>query len=163
MHNGVFESLEEVIEFYDAGGGDHPGKSPLLKPLNLTDDEKWDLLEFLESMSGDEIRMTPPELPPYEPTKVAAFSELGRSIAQRQPTNVAVFSELGHSTAQRHPTKVAVFSELGRSIAQRHPTKVAVFSELGRSIAQRHPTKVAAFSELGHSTAQRQPTTGENP
>ena len=65
MHNGVFETLEEVIDFYDQGGGDSPNKSPLLKPLGLTEDEKWDLLEFLESMSGDEIRMTPPELPKY--------------------------------------------------------------------------------------------------
>ena len=69
MHNGVFETLEEVIEFYDQGGGDseHGEKSPLLRPLNLTEDEKWDLLEFLESLSGDEIRMTPPELPAYKP------------------------------------------------------------------------------------------------
>ncbi len=74
MHNGVFETLEDVIEFYDAGGGDQAGNSPLLRPLNLTEDEKWDLLEFLESMSGDEIRMTPPELPAYEPTKVAVAS-----------------------------------------------------------------------------------------
>ncbi|MGB7347848.1 MAG: cytochrome c peroxidase [Pirellulaceae bacterium] len=65
MHNGVFETLEEVIEFYDAGGGDVAGKSEMLKPLGLSEDEKWDLLEFLESMSGDEIRMTPPELPKY--------------------------------------------------------------------------------------------------
>ena len=68
MHNGVLETLEDVIEFYDQGGGDSKAKSPLLKPLNLTEDEKWDLLEFLESMSGDEIRMLPPELPKYAET-----------------------------------------------------------------------------------------------
>ena len=65
MHNGVLETLEDVIEFYDQGGGDSDGKSPLLKPLGLTEDEKLDLLDFLESMSGDEIRITPPELPKY--------------------------------------------------------------------------------------------------
>jgi cytochrome c peroxidase len=67
MHNGVFETLEEVIDFYDQGGGDAESKSPLLKPLDLTEDEKWDLLEFLESMSGEEVRITPPELPKYQP------------------------------------------------------------------------------------------------
>lgn len=66
MHNGVFETLDEVIEFYDSGGGDDENRSDLLKPLNLTEDEKWDLLEFLESMSGTEVRMVPPELPDYE-------------------------------------------------------------------------------------------------
>ena len=65
MHNGVFETLEEVIDFYDQGGGDAAGKSLLLQPLGLTEDEKWDLLEFLESLSGDEIRITPPVLPKY--------------------------------------------------------------------------------------------------
>ena len=66
MHNGVFETLEEVIDFYDEGGGDDQNKSPLIQPLGLTDDEKFDLLEFLESLSGDEIRIDMPELPPYE-------------------------------------------------------------------------------------------------
>ncbi len=65
MHNGVLETLEDVIEFYNSGGGDSENKSPLLKPLELTEDEKFDLLDFLESMSGGEIRITPPELPQY--------------------------------------------------------------------------------------------------
>ena len=69
MHNGAFETLEEVIEFYNQGGGDLPGRSELLEPLNLSDDEQWDLLDFLESLSGSEIRMNPPDLPPYEPVK----------------------------------------------------------------------------------------------
>ena len=71
MHNGIFETLEEVIEFYNEGGGDPAAgeTSPLLEPLNLTDDEQYDLLEFLESLSGDEIRTSPPELPPYQPKK----------------------------------------------------------------------------------------------
>jgi len=35
--------------------------------LGLTDEEKEDLLVFLESLSGDEILMDPPKLPQYEP------------------------------------------------------------------------------------------------
>lgn len=69
MHNGVFLVLEEVIDFYDEGGGDDPNKSPLMKPLGLTDEEKQDLLEFLESLSGTELLIDPPELPEYEPTE----------------------------------------------------------------------------------------------
>ena len=66
MHNGVFSEVEEVIDYYNRGGGDDPNQSPLIKPLNLTDDEKFQLAEFLYSLSGDEIRMSVPKLPEYE-------------------------------------------------------------------------------------------------
>ena len=69
MHHGVFLVLEEVIDFYDQGGGDDPNKSPLLKPLRLTEQEKADLLEFLRSLSGSELIIAPPELPAYAPTE----------------------------------------------------------------------------------------------
>ena len=53
MHNGVFATLEEVVDFYDAGGGDDPLKDPRLHPLGLVPSEKADLVAFLESLSGD--------------------------------------------------------------------------------------------------------------
>ncbi len=66
MHNGAFFELDEVIDFYDEGGGEDANKSPLLKKLGLSDEEKEDLLAFLESLSSDEpLLMKPPELPPY--------------------------------------------------------------------------------------------------
>lgn len=65
MHNGVFFTLEEVIDFYNDGGGEGPNKSPLMKPLGLTEDEKNDLLEFLLTLSGEEIIHDPPTMPEY--------------------------------------------------------------------------------------------------
>ncbi|MCY3823267.1 MAG: c-type cytochrome [Nitrospinae bacterium] len=66
MHNGAFFELDEVIDFYDEGGGQDANKSPLIKKLGLSDEEKEDLLAFLESLSSDEpLLMKPPELPPY--------------------------------------------------------------------------------------------------
>ncbi len=66
MHNGVFRTLEEVIEFYNRGGGDDPNKSPLLKPLGLSDQEKKDLRAFLLSLSSDQpLIVEPPDLPNY--------------------------------------------------------------------------------------------------
>jgi cytochrome c peroxidase len=61
MHNGVFDSLEEVVDFYDQGGGpDLSGqgtKSPLLQPLGLTAQEKAQLVAFLRNgLLGTEIR-----------------------------------------------------------------------------------------------------------
>jgi cytochrome c peroxidase len=63
MHNGLFHSLEEVIDFYDAGGGAIAGKSPLIHPLGLTVQEKRDLLAFLQALTGELPTVTPPELP----------------------------------------------------------------------------------------------------
>lgn len=51
MHDGSISSLEEVIEHYDTGGKAHPNRSQLIKPLNLTTQEKSDLLAFLNALT----------------------------------------------------------------------------------------------------------------
>jgi cytochrome c peroxidase len=60
MHNGVFFTLEEVVEFMDQGGGpDLSGtgsKDPAIVPLGLTIREKSDLVAFLrEGLTGNPI------------------------------------------------------------------------------------------------------------
>ena len=70
MHNGSFWDLREVVEFYNAGGGENEfaaNKTPLIKPLGLTDEEIDDLVAFLEAFSGPEIEVEAPELPAYAP------------------------------------------------------------------------------------------------
>lgn len=72
MHDGTLYTLDEVVDFYDRGGGEGPSKSPLLRPLGLSDQEKKDLAAFLEALSMDEpLLMEPPPLPPYQPMKTA--------------------------------------------------------------------------------------------
>ncbi len=63
MHNGFFYDLEEVIEYFNKGGGDDPNKDKLLKPLRLTDEEKQALIEFLKSLTGEKIVVEPPLIP----------------------------------------------------------------------------------------------------
>ncbi|MDA2916122.1 cytochrome-c peroxidase [Nitrospinae bacterium AH_259_B05_G02_I21] len=73
IHNGVFRTLEEVIEFYNKGGGEDiiqslygfSTKTNKIKPLNLTENEKGALKAFLESLSGEQIIVNPPKLPEY--------------------------------------------------------------------------------------------------
>ena len=65
MHNGVFETLEEVVEFYNEGGGDDPNLDPLVRPLGLTADEIGDVVAFLESLTGDAIIIQAPDMPEY--------------------------------------------------------------------------------------------------
>jgi cytochrome c peroxidase len=70
MHNGAFFDLTEVVEFYNEGGGENEfaaNKTKLLKPLNLTEGEIEDLVAFIESLSGPEIKMQTPKLPPTAP------------------------------------------------------------------------------------------------
>lgn len=72
MHDGSLATLEEVIAFYDRGGIDNPHKSPLLRPLGLTPEEKRALAAFLNSLSGDSVEKLvaearaaqPGEMPP---------------------------------------------------------------------------------------------------
>lgn len=66
MHSGVFATLAEVVEFYNQGGGEHPNRSPLIQPLNLTETEKRALVAFLQSLSSDRPLTTPiPPVPDY--------------------------------------------------------------------------------------------------
>ena len=61
MHNGVYATLDEVIDFFDAGGG--AGNS-VLKPLQLTGDEKMQLRVFLEEgLAGAPIDFSYPKIP----------------------------------------------------------------------------------------------------
>jgi cytochrome c peroxidase len=61
MHNGVFETLDEVIDFFDQGGGPD---NTVLKPLTLSAEEKHALKIFLtEALSGDDIHITYPQIP----------------------------------------------------------------------------------------------------
>jgi len=64
MHNGSLKTLEDVIDFFDRGGGEDPKKSPLLKPLGLSKEEKEALKEFLAGgLSGKVTAFTAPRVP----------------------------------------------------------------------------------------------------
>ena len=63
MHDGAFKTLEEVVEFFDQGGGKNPNLSPFMKPLGLTQPEKMDLVAFLKALTGEEILFEFPTLP----------------------------------------------------------------------------------------------------
>lgn len=54
MHDGSMKTLEEVVEFYNRGGGNSPHRDPRLKPLLLSPRERKDLLAFLRSLTGDQ-------------------------------------------------------------------------------------------------------------
>ncbi|MEM0936195.1 MAG: cytochrome c peroxidase [Pseudomonadota bacterium] len=74
MHNGMIETLEDVVAFYNAGGGTNEfaaNKSDLIQPLGLTAEEEADLVAFLGSLSGEEILPDYPDVPVMEPLPMA--------------------------------------------------------------------------------------------
>ncbi|MDC8002849.1 cytochrome c peroxidase [Aureisphaera galaxeae] len=81
MHNGVYNTLEEVMEFYNLGGGaglgfgmDHQTLAP--DPLNLTDTEIEEIIAFMNSLNDKKEFMPPTDLPRDFPEKKLNEREL---------------------------------------------------------------------------------------
>ena len=56
MHDGSLATLDEVIAFYNEGGGESGTAG--LEPLNLSEEEIGQLVAFLESLSSEPIEVT---------------------------------------------------------------------------------------------------------
>lgn len=52
MHNGAQKTLSEVMQHYERGGIDRPSRSPLMQAIQLTDQERRDLIAFMETLTG---------------------------------------------------------------------------------------------------------------
>lgn len=63
MHDGSQETLAEVVEWYDKGGHPNPHLSDKIKPLKLTDQEKKDLVAFMEACTGEFPKVETERLP----------------------------------------------------------------------------------------------------
>lgn len=52
MHDGSMATLDEVIDFYLGGGRGGTGIDPLIHPLSLTDQDRKDLIAFLNALTS---------------------------------------------------------------------------------------------------------------
>jgi cytochrome c peroxidase len=66
MHDGRFATLEEVVDHYAKGGTASPGRSPLVRGFRITEAEKHDLVEFLKSLTDDELLRNPELSSPFK-------------------------------------------------------------------------------------------------
>jgi cytochrome c peroxidase len=57
FHNGGELTLEQVIDFYNRGGNFPSDAVPGIPPLNLTDQEKQDLVAFLKGLTDERVRL----------------------------------------------------------------------------------------------------------
>lgn len=55
FHDGSAATLTDVVEFYDKGGVPNRNLDPVMKPLQLTADQKRQLVRFLESLTSSGI------------------------------------------------------------------------------------------------------------
>ena len=82
MHNGVFEDLKQVIDFYDAGGGAGRGfivnnQTLSADSLHLSPDDKNKLIAFIKSLNEQIIFEAPPEKLPVSKNKLLNTRKVG--------------------------------------------------------------------------------------
>ncbi|HEX2117136.1 MAG TPA: cytochrome c peroxidase [Alphaproteobacteria bacterium] len=64
MHNGVAVTLYDVVRHYEGGGIDRPSRSPGMMKLELSEQDRLDLVAFMQTLTGMPEGDTPPKLPP---------------------------------------------------------------------------------------------------
>jgi cytochrome c peroxidase len=50
MHNASSATLKDVVRHYEKGGIERPSRSPMMQPIQLADQERRDLVAFLETL-----------------------------------------------------------------------------------------------------------------
>jgi len=82
MHNGIYNTLDEVIDFYDAGGGAGkklavPNQTLSSDSLRLTVSEKKELISFIHSLNEQIIFQEPPAKLPSSSDKELNARKVG--------------------------------------------------------------------------------------
>lgn len=68
MHDGSLKTLKDVVDFYAGGGNSNPNLDPQMKRIHLTGQERAELVEFLDSLTG----RLPPDVGPPSATQTRA-------------------------------------------------------------------------------------------
>lgn len=63
MHNGSIATLYDGVKHYEKGGIDRLSRSPMMMPLELTEQDRQDLVSFMQSLTGSPDGEAPPTLP----------------------------------------------------------------------------------------------------
>ncbi|MGH9938072.1 MAG: parallel beta-helix domain-containing protein, partial [Blastocatellia bacterium] len=94
MHNGRFQTLEEVIDFYANGGGkgqglELPNLDDKIRRFKLTDQEKKDMVAFLHALTDESSKPGIPEKVPSGLPVVPHLTPKARGSAMLPPVNTA--------------------------------------------------------------------------
>jgi cytochrome c peroxidase len=77
FHGGRFDTLAQVVDFYDRGGDFHVNQDPLIRPLGLDAGEKADLIAFLEALTD-----------PRAENGLAPFDHVNVTVVVADPVDV---------------------------------------------------------------------------
>jgi cytochrome c peroxidase len=82
MHNGRFQTLEEVVDFYAAGAGkgaglDLPNLDDKVRQFTLSEQERSDLIAFLHALTDESNR---PAIPERVPSGLPVIPRLQRGV-----------------------------------------------------------------------------------
>lgn len=64
MRNGIYRTLDEVVDHYDRGGDVHENLSAEIRPLHLSAQDKHDLVAFMQTLTAAPEPLQLPMLPP---------------------------------------------------------------------------------------------------
>jgi cytochrome c peroxidase len=84
MHNGSLATLQDVVALYDRGGVARPSRSGLIGPLRLTENEKSDLVAFLQTLTSPPQPVLLPVLPRLGDNLARPRAELNRVTDQSE-------------------------------------------------------------------------------
>lgn len=56
MHNASQKMLDDVLKHYEQGGIERPSRSPLMMPVKLSEQDRQDLIAFLETLTEEAPR-----------------------------------------------------------------------------------------------------------
>lgn len=93
MHNGRFQTLDEVLDFYSKGGGpglgvETPNLDDKIRPINLTHQQRLDLIAFLNALTDERALADPPRRVPSTLPVVARLKNPARAGAARLNTGM---------------------------------------------------------------------------
>lgn len=96
MHNGRFQTLEEVIDFYSVGGGQGfgmklPNLDDKIRRFSISQEEKKDLVAFLHALTDDSKK---PEIPAKVPSGLPVVPRMvpaarGSALPAPRPPSIA--------------------------------------------------------------------------
>lgn len=77
MHNASEKTLLDVMRFYNEGGKRNPYLDGKIRPLNLSDEELSDLVEFMRALTSDSVLRQSQQTTPQTRTPVIIHSVIG--------------------------------------------------------------------------------------
>jgi cytochrome c peroxidase len=106
MHDGSLKTLIEVVRFYNRGGNPNSHLDERMRPLQLSDNEINDLVEFMRSLTSDDVPV--PDHDPSKPRSGADTLAFDLSLRTPQEQESGVVAKL--HLHQRYSRRVTAFS-----------------------------------------------------